>query len=160
MQVKRGYITYLNEENERLQLATQESKPFEWEITAEDATFELVLVNVLSLASGDATHKGSCGILVMKLPSGMMGWQLFLVLSALSMLLMLIGLFLWRQYGRYFTGRYLETTRSFLGLMVVVLSGLICSLISLWEISSVFFYVSVLMVGVIVPHFVISRRRI
>jgi len=159
MQIQQGYLSYSIGNKERLELPAHESKRFDWTIIADQAASGLMLVKVMSLASGDATHKGSCGIIVLNIPAKLGGYQLYLVLSALSFLLMLIGLRLWQIFGRFAPGRYIETTQAFVGLMVVVLLGMLFTLVGIWEISAVFFYISLLMVGVIVPHLMISRQR-
>jgi len=156
--VSMGHLTLMREIEQRVQLAPNEKQRLSWLVSAEDAAFgHLILVKVIMLKSGDPSHKGSCGIIVLNLPSNLKGFHLYFGLLFVSLVALLGGFRMWWNHGRYYTGRRLEVTRSMVGFTIIVVGGLAFSLVGLWEISAVFFYIGVLMVGVVVPHFLIAR---
>ena len=77
---------------------------------------------------------------------------------AVSVIATISGMRGWWQYGRSYTGWRMEATRAIMLLGCVVLAGIALSLIGLWEIAAGAFYIAVLAVGVIVPHFLINSR--
>ena len=140
-------------------LAPGEKQQLTWEVTSKDAAYRnLILAKIIVLGSlSDPTHKGSCGVMVLKLPGNLSGDQFFWGMFTLAVLMMLGGIWLWWPFGRTYTGRRLEATRSIFGLGFLISIGLIFTAIGLWELAAVSFYISVLMIGVVVPHFLITR---
>jgi len=154
-----GHLLWMREVEDRLTLAPGEKQQLYWDITSEDAAYNhLVLTKIIILGSrSDPTHKGSCGVMVLKLPGNLGGTQFFWMVLSTAFLLMFLGIWLWWPFGRAYQGRKLEATRSMTGLTILISLGMIFAAIGFWEFAAVCFYISVLMVGVVVPHFMISR---
>jgi hypothetical protein len=104
-------------------------------------------------------QRGTCGVLVLNLPGQLRGSYVVGLLLAVAVIGTISGMRGWWRYGRSYTGWQMEATRAILLLGSVVLIGLALSLIGFWEVAAGAFYIAVLAVGVIVPHFVINTRQ-
>jgi hypothetical protein len=157
--ITRGHLILMREVQDRIPLEAGESKQMFWKVTAQDAAYgHLILVKIIVLDdAANPSHKGSCGIIVLDLPGNIHGWQLFWLIFLISLSGLLSGMSIWWKYGRSYTGRRLEATRSILGLGVIITLGLIFIVIGFWEFAAVAFYIGLLSIGVIVPHFLITR---
>lgn len=157
--ISKGHLILIRKLENIMQLDPGQSQKIAWEIYPEDAAFNhLILVKVLVVNTGrNTTQKGSCGVVVLNLPGELKGQHLFLVLFVSALVFLVSGANLWLKYGRSYTGRRLEATRSILGLGGLILVGLASAAFGLWELAAGSFYVGMLLIGVIVPHFMISR---
>jgi hypothetical protein len=157
--ISKGHLIWMREVENRLELAPGEKQRLFWDVTAEDAAYNhLILAKVIVMGSqSEPKDKGSCGVVVLDLPGKINGAQFFWVLFSVAIIFMLLGAWLWLPFGRAYSGRRLEATRSIVGLSILITIGLICSATGLWELAAVSFYISVLMIGVVVPHFLITR---
>jgi hypothetical protein len=158
--ISKGHLILMREIEERLVLAPNETRILRWAVTSRDAAYgHLILVKVIALENGiQPSHKGSCGVIVLNLPDWITGQALTYSLLAASLIFLLSGAGLWWVYGRSFTGRRLEATRAFFILAAVILSGLAFSFLGFWEFAAAAFYLAVLALGVITPHFLIYRQ--
>jgi hypothetical protein len=157
--ISKGHLILIRKLENILYLDPDQSQKITWEIYPQDAAFNhLILVKVLIVNAGtNTTHKGSCGVVVLNLPGEINGRQLFWVSFISALVFLVSGASFWWKFGRSYTGRRLEATRSILGLGVLVLVGLISTATGIWELAAGSFYVGMLMIGVIVPHFMINR---
>ena len=157
--ITRGHLILMREVEDRIELAPNESKKVDWQVTAQDAAFgHLILVKIIVLDNAEnRSHKGSCGIIVVNLPEPIRGWHLFLFILTISAFGIIGGIGLWWKHGRSYSGRGLEATRSILGLGVIISIGLFGVITGFWELAAATFYIGLLLIGVIVPHFLISR---
>jgi len=157
--ITRGHLILLREEQEIVALDPSASQRLSWEVTAEDAAYgHLILAKVIVLGDDPSpSHIGSCGIIVLNLPGNLLGWQLFGSLYLISIICIVSGMRIWWTSGRPYASRSLEATRSILGLGGIILLGLIFIVFGLWELGAGAFYIGLLLTGVIVPHFLVSR---
>jgi len=157
--ISKGHLILMRQLEDIIQLAPGDSRKIAWEIYPQDAAFNhLILVKVIVYNTvNESTQKGSCGVVVFDLPGQIKGQYLFLFLFGSALLFLASGAFLWWKYGRSYTGKRLEATRSILGLGSLVMLGMISAASGIWELAAVSFYIGLLMIGVIVPHFMISR---
>ncbi len=157
--ISKGHLILMREFDDTILLEPGQSQKFSWEIYPEDAAYgHLILVRVVVMnPRSSITHRGSCGVVVLNLPGQMKGSNLFWLLFVSALIFMISGSALWWNYGRSYTGRRLEATRSILGLGILVLVGLTSAAAGVWELAAGSFYIGVLMIGVIVPHFMITR---
>ena len=157
--ITRGHLILLREEQSKVALDPGASQRLSWEVTVEDAAYgHLILAKVIVFDDpSNPSHKGSCGIIVLNLPGKLLGWQLFWILYLISITCILAGMRIWWTTGRAFARRSVEATRSILGLGGIILLGLIFIVFGFWEIAAGAFYIGLLLIGVIVPHFLISR---
>jgi len=157
--ITHGHLILLREEQEKIALDPGDSQRLSWEVSAEDAAYgHLILAKVIVFDDpSNPSHKGSCGIIVLELPGDLRGWQLFWMMYLLSVGGILSGIRIWWKNERPYSSRRLESTRSILGLGGIILLGLIFIVLGLWELGAGLFYIGLLLTGVIVPHFLISR---
>lgn len=155
--ISRGHLILMREVQEKVRLSPLQTQLMDLEVSAEDAAYgHLILAKVVVTDTKSATsHRDSCGIIVLELPDGLKGWHLFWLLFILSSSATIIGMGVWWKKCR--SASVLEETRSIIGLGSLVLVGLICISLAIWELAAGVLYISLLMVGVIVPHFLIGR---
>ena len=158
--ISRGHLLLLREEEINMTIPANSQEQVSWEITPKDAAYgHLILVKMVMYTRSDdeTSQKGSCGVIVLDLPGNMKGWQLMVGVVGMSLTTSLVGLRLWWKYGRQYSAREQEAIRSVSALAIILLVGLVAAMIGYWEVAAVAFYIGVLMIGVIVPHFLISR---
>lgn len=157
--ISKGHLIWMREEENRLELAPGQSQRLYWDVTPDDAAYgHLIMAKIIVMGSlSDPKDKGSCGVVVLNLPGEMTGSQFFWLLFSTAFIFLVLGIWLWWPFGRVYTGRRLEATRSMVGLSILITVGLISTSVGLWEMAAVSFYISVLMIGVVVPHFLITR---
>lgn len=158
--ISRGHLIMMNQYTEVFTLEPGESRMFSWDVTARDAAYgHLIMVKITTLVNPrNPLQRGSCGVLVLNLPGQVRGVYVVGLMLAVSVIATISGMRGWWQYGRSYTGWRMEATRAIMLLGCVVLAGIALSLIGLWEIAAGAFYIAVLAVGVIVPHFLINSR--
>ncbi|MFN2145985.1 MAG: hypothetical protein ACK2T7_11590 [Anaerolineales bacterium] len=156
--ISRGHLTLMREFEERLEIDPGEVIDLEWAVTEKDAAYgHLIFAKVIFLESAiKPITRGSCGILVLPLPWGLHGWTVVVIMYLISFTFIISSLVLWWRYGRSYSGIRLEATRAMMVLGVDVLIGLVFALIGIWEVAALTFYISILAIGVIVPHFLIN----
>lgn len=156
--ISRGHLTLMREFEERLEIAPGEVADLEWEVTEKDAAYgHLIFAKVLFLENAlNPISRGSCGILVLDLPWGLQGRTVVVILYLISFLAIISSLSIWWRYGRAYTGIRLEATRAMFILGVVILIGLAFAWIGIWEVAAGAFYLSILSIGVVIPHFLIN----
>lgn len=157
--ISKGHLILLQEFQENISIASHETKQMNWEVDAPDAGYgHFILAKVIVM--DNALHpfqRGSCGIIVLDLPFGMKGWQLFWTVFVLSLSGIMSGIIFWWKYGRSNSNRSLETTRSLFGLGGLALVGLVSITLGLWQLAAGAFYIGLLLMGVIIPHFLINK---
>ncbi len=154
-----GFVTLMNEENNRLPLEPGQSGRLEWPVYPEDAAFgRVVLVRVHVLPNGPFPYRGAaCGIVVVDLPglSGDAWYALGLVLSLAGAA---GGLVLWILGNRPLQGRALLIARSMGALAGVVALSVLVAALKLWLVGLLGLIVAILLVGAIIGHFVTTAR--
>jgi len=156
--ISRGHLTLMREFEERLEIAPGEGIDLDWAVTEKDAAYgHLIFAKVIFMEDDlNPLTRGSCGILVLDLPLGLTGRTTVALMYLISFTSIISSLALWWRYGRSYTGIRLEATRAMFVLGFVVLLGLIFGLIGIWEVAAGLFYISILAIGVVVPHFLIN----
>lgn len=159
--ISRGHLTLMREFEQRIELAPGEKVNLEWEVTEKDAAYgHLIFAKVIFLKDDrNPIQRGSCGILVLNLPFGLSGRTVVATMYIVSFICIILALGLWWRYGRSYTGLRMEATRAMFVLGVVVLVGLIFALLGWWEAAAGAFYLAILAIGVVVPHFLINLLR-
>ena len=152
-------LILLQEFQENISIAPYEAKQLKWEVEPPDAAYgHLILAKVIVMdVALNPSHRGSCGIIILKLPDGMKGWELFWIIFVLSGIGILSGIIRWWKYGRPNSNRGLEATRSLFGLGGLAVIGLVSITLSFWELAAGAFYIGLLLMGVLIPHFLIKK---
>lgn len=158
--ISRGHLLWFREVENHLSLVPDEKQRLAWEVHSEDAAYgHLILTKIIVLGSlSEPRNKGACGVIVLDLPGNLRGGHLFWLLFSLVFVSTGYGMVLWWRYGRALAGRRMEATRAIMGLGVLILIGLIGTATGFWELAAGCFYISVLLIGVIVPHFLVVRN--
>ncbi|MBN2045249.1 MAG: hypothetical protein JW757_09535 [Anaerolineales bacterium] len=159
--ISRGHLTLMRGDEQFLELAPGEMLAMEWEVTGKDAVYGHLIFAKVLFSKEDQTplQLGSCGILVLDLPWGLKGQTVIYTLGIISFICITAAITLWWRFGRSYTGIRLEATRAMLVLGLVVILGLIFALAGLWRAAAVAFYLAILAIGVVVPHFMINLWR-
>ncbi len=134
--ISHGFVTLMREETASFFLEPGESQRLAWTVTPEDAAWgRLVLVRVHELRNLPLPSRtGSCGILVVGLPQAT-GAQVTAVMVGLSIILMVVGAFLWIS-GHGKAHRPMEFAQS--AILVaggVVVAAMLFSMMGVWLIS-------------------------
>ena len=119
----------------------------------------LVKVYLFGKLSNPAREAG-CGVLVFNLPGKFTGIQVLIFLLVLGIALMFGGGRLWWVSTYPKVGIKVEESWGVVSLIVVILTGLVTSYLGIFGISVGLFYLAVLMIGVMVPHFIFSRWKV
>jgi len=143
-----------------LPLAPLESKTLEWNVDSSDVIFErLILVNVFqSRYSDNPSRLGSCGILLFNL-FGLTGKQMFTLVVAVSLILMLAGGLLWlyaRRPLNQFSGNIVRINSV---LFSITILALLSTVAHWWGLALFFDALILLMMGVILTEFVLFSQR-
>jgi len=157
--ISNRHLILLSEVQENISIASHGKKQLNWEVEAPDAVYgHLLLAKVIVMdANLNPSQRGSCGIIVLDLPLGLKGWQLFWMVFVLSLSGIISGIIFWWRYGRSSSNRGLEATRSLFGLGGLALVGLVSIALGSWQLAAVAFYICLLLMGVIIPHFLINK---
>jgi hypothetical protein len=139
-----------------------ESKNMYWEVSADDAVYgHLILVKVYLFGRvRTPAEEAGCGVIALDLPWGLSGKAVVIIILLLSVALLVIGGRLWWLFTYPKVGIVAEESRGVISLIVTLVLGLMASYWGYFTISIGLFYISVLMVSVMVPHFIFSRWRV
>jgi hypothetical protein len=150
------------EETFRTNFDPFESKNIYWEITADDAVYgHLILVKVyLYGRATNPAREAGCGVLVLDLPWNLTGDQVVVVLLVFGISLMLTGGRVWWIFTHPKAGIQAEESWGVVSLVCTISTGLLASYLGFFTIAVGMFYVTMLMVGVMVPHFIFSHWRV
>jgi hypothetical protein len=152
---------YHRQDSHQFFFGPNEEKTITWQISAEDTrSRDLILVKVY-LIDGDSipAQEASCGVYVFNLPGQITGGQMSAIFHTLGAVLMIWGVFLWRMCTNPKLGIKPEVTGGVIGLIAAILSGLLTNWLGFFALAVGLFYLSVLLVGVMIPHLIFSRRR-
>jgi hypothetical protein len=161
-----GYISqvstgYQRKDTHQLIFKPNEAKILNWHISAEDAgNQDLILVKVY-IIDGDyiPAQEASCGVYVVDLPGRITGGQVSAIFHALGVILILGGVCLWRMCSNPKLGIKPEVTWGVISLMIALFIGLLTNWLGFFALAVGLFYISVLLVGVMIPHLIFSRRK-
>jgi hypothetical protein len=156
--ISHGYVTLRREVITELALAPGETERVEWEINAEDAAFErLVLFRMTARGAYPLPNRqGTCGVLLVE-TSSLRGNQIVAILLAGSLVLTLGGGGLWFATHREMLELQMQLSRAMGFLTVSTILGIIVSLMGWWVFGAFFLVVILLAVGVILGYFVNSE---
>lgn len=99
VRISQGYLTYMREINEIIDLAPGERRALTWPISADDRVYNrLILARVYQLRSAPLPMRArSCGILVVDAPGEMTGRQLVAATLVTAGIALSGGIWLWRR---------------------------------------------------------------
>jgi hypothetical protein len=149
IRISEGRVTLMREIRSFLPLSPGERASFEWEVTPEDAAFDLfVLVRVHTLRMSPLPARtGSCGILVIDIPV-LTGNQLFTIILVGSLLSMGTGLRIWWSANPNLVGRKQESGYAMLALLITILIGFLVNFFGFWLLGGVLFLFTLLLIVV------------
>ena len=153
--VSHGYVTLRREVITELDLAPGESQRVEWEINAEDAAFERLVLFRMTVRGGYPlpNRQATCGVLLVDVPY-LTGSQIVLFLLGGSLLLMLGGGGIWHAIHRQRLELHIWLSRAMGFLTVTVILGIAASFLGWWVPGMLILVVILLAVGVILGYFV------
>jgi hypothetical protein len=152
--ISHGYVTLKREIRTRVRLAPGESQQLEWPVASDDAAYGyLILVKVLALGQYPLpSRQGSCGILVVNLPS-FTGKQIVALSFATSLLSMVLGAALWVVGSQPLSKRGRAAVRAMSCIAAAVLAAMLSALLGWWVLGGVLLVIAVLLVAQVVIHF-------
>jgi hypothetical protein len=153
--ISQGSATLMREDESKITLAPGETQRLEWQVTAEDAAYDwLILARVRLYAKRPlGSREAACGILVVDLPfsSGSTVYYLALTIMVLGMA---GGAGLWVISNRPMTGGAWPMMRAMGALAGCALAALIVGLLGQWLLSLIILVITVLLIGSIFGYFV------
>jgi hypothetical protein len=156
--ISHGYVTLEREIRTRIRLAPGETQQLQWPVTSDDAAYGyLILVKVLALGQYPLpSRQGSCGILVVNLPS-FTGNQVVAFVFASSSSSMVLGAALWIANNRPSSKQGRATTRAMSCIAATVLAAMLSALLGWWVLGGILLVVAVLLVTQVVIYFWLSE---
>jgi hypothetical protein len=142
-------------------LQANNEKNIKWQISSDDADNQDLILVKIYVIDGDSipSQEASCGVYVINLPGRITGGQMSAIFHAFGVVLMLGGVCLWRMCSNPKLGIKPEVTWGVISLMAAVLSGLLMNWLGFFAVAVGLFYLCVLLVGVMIPHLIFSRRK-
>jgi hypothetical protein len=150
-------ILAVRSERTSIAVASHQSVPVHWQLTKEDVVFgHLILIHVYQfqayvLPSADA----NCGIMFLFLDN-MTGMQVFILLLLGSLLGISGGLGLWGIYSRPLEGHNRQQFIGMVFLSIIIAVGMILSWIGWWGPGVLVFFLTSLMVIVLMARYVLA----
>lgn len=162
-----GYFSEISTESIRedaykINFNPDEIKDLYWLTSSEDAdNHHLILAKVfLSASASSPAREAVCGVFVYDLPGSITGGQMVTFLHVVGIVCMLGGVYLWWAFSDPKFGNKGEVTWGVVSLIAAVLFGLLVNFLGMFALAVGLFYLSILLVGVTVPHLIFSRRGI
>lgn len=148
-----GYITLMREFTTDIPLAPNESQTLSWEITADDAAFErLVLFRVTTRGGYPLPDAGgTCGVLTVG-SSRLTGNQIYGIGLVLCLISLVVGGGLWIANNRHVLDARIQFTRAMGLIAISTLVGIVTGLLGWWVVGAVALLIIVLTIGVIIGH--------
>jgi hypothetical protein len=155
--ISHGYVTLKKENHTRLRLAPGETQQLEWPVDSDDAVYGcLILVRVLALGQYPLpSRQGSCGILVVNLPS-VTGKQIIAFSVATGLSSMVLGVALWVAGSQPLSKQGRATARAMSCIAIAVLAAMLSALLGWWVLGGVLLVIAVLLVAQVVIYFWLS----
>ena len=147
-----GYLSFIHEQREKLEIPAGESRSISFEITAKDAAYRrLILARVYQLQNFSLpSRSSSCGVVLLPI-SGPTGQQVFIAAFAASIVLMAAGLLLLRpndKLARQRQDAIGKRVRTSFGSLIYLgsyfLIGALLTLIGNWLLSGGLFLMAVI----------------
>lgn len=159
-QIYHGQLAGIREEETTITLEPGEKNQFTWEVIPSDTSDQHFILTkvILSGSRSETAYKGSCGTIILNLPGRLSGMPFFWLLFSFVTICLWGGMGIWLLHRHSYT-RQLEATGAIVGLGIFIQVGLIAAAIGFWEMAAFSFYVIVLLIGVIVPHFFVRRKK-
>ncbi len=153
--VSAGYVTYMDEYSETLELAPGESHKLEWPLNAENAVWDrFVLVRVILFSSYPLPARtGTCGVEVVNL-FGLPGGFITALACITSLLLMIGGIILREKTEIPATRRFLGPTNVMKALAGLETAGMLSVLAGFWAASGIITLGTILLSLVACAHFI------
>lgn len=155
--ISHGYVTLKRTIRTRVRLAPGETQQLEWTVASDDAAYGyLILVKVLALGQYPLpSRQGSCGILVINLPS-FTGKQIIAFSFATGLLSMVLGAALWVASSQPLSKRGRAAARAMYCIATTVLAAMLFALLGWWVLGGVLLVIAVLLVAQVVIYFWLS----
>ncbi len=152
--------TFPRREEIVLDLIPGEIKQLFWQVSPEDRIFRwLILVNVYETSQPDfPSGQGSCGILYSTIP-GISGQALSILISVAALLAMALGLAFWRKTDAPPNDLGQNPGSALSVLAVIVALSMLFILPRWWVLSGFFFFVAIMLIGIIFTEFVLFPGR-
>lgn len=131
--ISEGFVTFSREEHQRVVVEPGERKQVQWQVTADDMVWRrLILVKVYQFGGNTLpSRQGSCGIIVIGSPVSS-GSLLVGSLFGLSLILMLVGGYLWVAGNRELLNRKPDANRIIILLVASVSLVMVCGVMGWW----------------------------
>jgi hypothetical protein len=131
--ISAGYVTYMDEYLENLELEPGDTRTLKWEFTAENAAWDrFVLARVTLFSSYPLpAQTGTCGVQVVNI-FGLPGGLVTALACILSLGLMIAGIFLRRNIDAPSAKRLLDAQNLMLTMAGLVTAGILAVLAGVW----------------------------
>lgn len=150
-----GFVTLIRTHRDLFKLDPGDSRSLEWEISSEDAAFNIVVLARIFAKGGypSPDRQGTCGVLVV--PTSTLSGNLITIATiASSIILQMAGLGLWNWSNRPLKGKSLRAFQAMVVLTTFIAAGMVTSIMGWWLIGALIFMVSILLIGGIIAYFI------
>lgn len=153
--IAQGGLTLMRREQGVVELAPNEERELTFEADPDDAAFgQLVLARVYAFRNPPLPSRtGSCGVLVLDLPSWLNGTRLILLALGSSFLLLAAGAGLWLRDALPLSANDRSLARAGGVLLGVTLGGLLLSLFGFWGFGIASFLFNLIFFGAVLERF-------
>jgi hypothetical protein len=144
--VSAGFLTMIREENEKFDLAPDESRKLAWSVDPDDATYgKMVLVRLFLFPNHPIPSKdATCGIYVLDIPF-FTGKQITIASLLLSSVGMVAATSSWAYNNKPLGKKRREVLRTFSILTGIIIIGAIASVLGWWLVGSIGIVAAILM---------------
>jgi hypothetical protein len=153
--IAQGGLTLMRREEGVVELTPNEERELTFEADPDDAAFgRLVLARVYAFRNPPLPSRtGSCGVLVLDLPSWLNGTRLILLALGASFVLLAAGSALWLRDALPLSTNDRSLARAGGVLLGVTLGGLVLSLFGFWGFGVAAFIFNLIFLGAVLERF-------
>lgn len=151
--ISEGFLTLMREETTQVPLEPGEAERLEWQVSADDAAFERIVLFKVAISGGYPlpARQGTCGIVVIDIPM-LTGNQAYALGVAVSLILTMGGGVLWFVKSPRRLGVQVQIARLLVVVASAILIGIIVSLLGWWSIGLAVLVIILLSVGALIGY--------
>ena len=154
--ISNGLVTLMQQDRARLPLEPGETVKKEWTVYPTDAVWgRFIMVRVLQYREYPVpSRSGSCGIVLINIP-WVTGGLVTAILTASSVIFILVGYGIWLAIHRPLKGKNYETAMAMLTVGVIVLVGIAMIFVQFWMLAGLSLLLALLLLVVMSGYFIL-----
>lgn len=144
-----GFISVIREDLTETSIPPGESQQFSWEVTAQDAAWErIILVRTSTVRNAPYRRLvgSACGILLLPV-SGITGQQVVFATLTVSIILLIVGGWLWGLARTDLSATEKRSRKILLGFAGLIMLGVIFGFLSIWGLGLVTIITFLILLG-------------